>query len=266
MKPHPKPTNAFTLIELLTVVAIISLLISILMPSLSRARDQAKGVHCLARMKDFGTGLASYENVNGDLLPPPLWNPAPEEEPELVYGWTETLFSYVWKDRVSRPSDPTRPHLPVQRNVHPDRYENYFLCKASAARGMHSGHYRVYLPSWLMGHARLDAEERYDIANTTLNPWIAGSRSAIPPRMPIIGDANEQSEQTCTSYINAGEANTAGTAGYNGNRFSDRHYGGTNYLFQDMHAEWRRSNFRERLSTDVDLNGIEDVIIDDASR
>ena len=35
------------------------------------------------------------------------------------------------------------------------------------------------------------------------------------------------------SYIDAGEADYAGSNGRtNGNRFSDRHYGGTNYLFQ----------------------------------
>ena len=261
---RPAVFRAFTLIELLVVVSIISLLISILMPSLSRARDQSKSVHCLARLKDFGTGLASYENVNSDLLPPPLWKPNPEEEPELYYGWTETLFAYVWQDRISRPTDDPKPPLPVQRNIYPERYEKYFLCKASSYRGQNSGHFRLYLPAWLMNQVSVGVDDQYDIANTVLDPWQAGSRSAIPPRMPLIGDANELSEQPCTSYIDAGEANTAGTGGHNGNRFSDRHYGGTNYLFQDMHAEWRRASvFRERLSIDVDLNGIDDVEVQD---
>ncbi len=75
----------------------------------------------------------------------------------------------------------------------------------------------------------------------------------------MIGDANEESERICTSFIDAGEANTGGAAGYNGNRFSDRHYGGTNYLFQDFHGETKTQQYRDRLATDVDLNGVEDV-------
>ena len=68
--PHgPRPQSAFTLIELLVVISIISLLISILMPSLSRARAQAKGVHCVARLKEFGAAFAAYENVSGGTLP-----------------------------------------------------------------------------------------------------------------------------------------------------------------------------------------------------
>ncbi len=54
--------SGFTLIELLVVVAIIALLISILLPSLHRARQQAKVVKCSANLHDIGISLMTYQN------------------------------------------------------------------------------------------------------------------------------------------------------------------------------------------------------------
>jgi prepilin-type N-terminal cleavage/methylation domain-containing protein len=56
--------SAFTLVELLTVIAIISLLISILVPSVSRARDAAKNAKTRAIMKSMADGLEMFVGEN----------------------------------------------------------------------------------------------------------------------------------------------------------------------------------------------------------
>ncbi len=53
-------TGAFTLIEVLVVVAIIALLVSILIPSLIRARDQSKRVLCTSNFHQQLLGMSSY--------------------------------------------------------------------------------------------------------------------------------------------------------------------------------------------------------------
>ncbi|MFN0138270.1 MAG: type II secretion system protein [Phycisphaerae bacterium] len=61
--------RAFTLIELLVVVAIIALLISILLPSLAKAREQAKSAKCLANLNQYGKAIIAYSIVEKDILP-----------------------------------------------------------------------------------------------------------------------------------------------------------------------------------------------------
>jgi prepilin-type N-terminal cleavage/methylation domain-containing protein len=56
--------GAFTLVELLVVISIISLLMSILMPALARVRRQAKSVICQAQMKQWGLVFSLYTSDN----------------------------------------------------------------------------------------------------------------------------------------------------------------------------------------------------------
>ena len=63
------PGLGFTLIELLVVVSIIALLISILLPSLKSAREQAKTVACMATQAAIARGGATYQSEWNDWLP-----------------------------------------------------------------------------------------------------------------------------------------------------------------------------------------------------
>lgn len=62
-------SRGFTLIEVLVVVAIIALLISILLPSLAAARNQAKLVTCQANLKQIATSITSYQTEYGGHVP-----------------------------------------------------------------------------------------------------------------------------------------------------------------------------------------------------
>ncbi len=65
----PGSGRAFTLIEVLVVVAIIALLITILLPSLKRARELGKRAVCLSNLRQQGVGFNSYGQDHRNMLP-----------------------------------------------------------------------------------------------------------------------------------------------------------------------------------------------------
>jgi len=65
----PGHIRAFTLIEVLVVVGIIAMLAAILIPSLQRAREQAKVATCKANCKQIGTLTATYQSEHKGFVP-----------------------------------------------------------------------------------------------------------------------------------------------------------------------------------------------------
>ena len=64
------PRGAFTLVELLVVIGIIALLISILMPALTRAREQANTLRCLSNLRQIGNAIQMYAVASKNFLVP----------------------------------------------------------------------------------------------------------------------------------------------------------------------------------------------------
>lgn len=121
---------AFTLVELLVVIGIIALLISILLPSLNRARAAAREVQCLSNMRQLGLSIFSYANAHKQTLPliSPDWFIVPYVNTAPQWGTLLLEGKFLTTDEMFYCPDNTIPayNHPVLNDQEYSTYWGYF--------------------------------------------------------------------------------------------------------------------------------------------
>ena len=151
------PRHAFTLVELLIVIAILGLMVALLLPAIQKAREASRATACRNNLKQIGVALSHFESIYGCF-------PAGVEgrfdrnlSPVPMYGmsWWAQVLPYLEESEVSDRLDRVGGNVGyVQVNIHngevADKFApGFWLCPSSpVTRYVLPGGYEIVAPSY----------------------------------------------------------------------------------------------------------------------
>lgn len=111
MKRHSNSEKAFTLVELLVVIAVIAILAALLLPVLTAAKRKASQTTCLNNLKQLGLGMKIYINDNSDVFPGLASRHNGYQAADWIYWRTNPALPGIEKSPIIRTLASARPTL-----------------------------------------------------------------------------------------------------------------------------------------------------------
>ncbi len=256
-----KRFRGFTLIELLVVIAIIALLISILLPSLSRARELSKRLVCGSNLKGIGTSCKIYANDNNERYPIPPFMAGMIDQGGIVYTnssgntsalpttqgevgferWIETTSETPSNIEGSRSVTVTRAYWMLVRSG--DVTVQQFICPSAGNDPDETENLDLYYDFSDYGSISYGYQVPFGPRDTQ-------PREGTDNRMVLSADKSPFYVDTPVDFLTAGrggQAITGNDSPRDWREFNSPNHGGTNNgegqncLYADGHAAFKRT-------------------------
>jgi prepilin-type processing-associated H-X9-DG protein/prepilin-type N-terminal cleavage/methylation domain-containing protein len=211
--------KAFTLIEILVVIAVIALLAGILFPVFAQVREKSRTITCLAHMKQMGTAIQMYVQDYDETYPvihtyPDGNHGGPKYAKDIVF-YTELIHPYTKSSQLKCP------HIPVYQNIDKKFTTGYIMNNQ-------------------VGKVLLDGIDRgrVEIIGSSLNAVYLPSMSVLLTECKTGRMVIDHPDSPFPNFPNLFGVEEILNIAKGEPDGGIRHSGGSNYVFCDGHVKW----------------------------
>lgn len=253
--------EGFTLIESLVVISIVALLIAILLPSLSKARDTASRIQCSSNLRQLGFSYHAYANANEEWFPLTHWVTQAGvgfdsgDDPLGDFGGAEDIL--ICPDTTSEGTVAGYLAPNLSGTISGTRYR-WFTYRTLAARGARNETWDVFglhiggtpgTATQGIGGGQVSVSvPRRDLGGQLVANNYSPKGPKLRPRVYIHQDSNQPLMFDAFKMNGPNYINYTGSHTYTNNHMIDNKVPGMNMVFLDGHGAWKPL----RDSTDFD--------------
>ena len=219
--------RAFTLIELLTVIAVIGILAGMLLPALNHAREKGRRLACMANLHQIGIAMLAYASdyQNHTVTPDYNWDPAVSPSRPITWNYMLVDHGYLTVKSFQCPNDRRLPTVSNGATLSPCSYGMVVgQGNTSPTPPSGGGNY------WIAG-SRLTCPYLTNTAVAIVGEFLS---DAVQPTVQQTGN-DKNSKPFMTSPLDADQTFRPQSRHMPVNTLAG------NYLYVDGHVEWNET-------------------------